>query len=251
MSIKHFLNRLLFIAVYIFLSLNSSAQKMNPDEELSRIRIVAFEGRFAEAEKYLHALLDSFPAYGDARVLLARVYAWQHEYGKGLDLIEELLIDEPENADAIEAKGDILRWMAGAAAEAQNLASLQLAAADKALQDSLKGTSRNELIAGYYFDTFREPWSRFWQVWKAGASHRTDYGKVMGYMNVGHIRSGGTGETEFQLEGEAWPIISPSLYGWLNYAWSPGQYFPRHRASAELWHTLGAGWVASGGLNYY
>ncbi|MFO7576008.1 MAG: YaiO family outer membrane beta-barrel protein, partial [Bacteroidales bacterium] len=124
-------------------------------------------------------------------------------------------------------------------------------AAEKALQDSLKAASRNELIAGYYFDTFREPYTRFWQVWKAGASHRTDFGKVMAFVNVGNIRSEGTGETEFQLEAEAWPIISPSIYGWVNYAWSPGQYFPRHRASAELWHTPGGGWVASAGLNYY
>ncbi|MFO7574962.1 MAG: tetratricopeptide repeat protein, partial [Bacteroidales bacterium] len=132
----NYLVKLLFTVVCILLTLNTSAQKINPEEELARIRVVAFEGEFSEAEKYLHSLLDSFPAYGDARVMLARVYAWQQEYEKGLDIIEELLIDEPENADAIEAKGDILRWMAGVAAEAEEAASLQLAAAEKALQDS-------------------------------------------------------------------------------------------------------------------
>lgn len=251
MNTKNFLLKLLFMAVCTLLTLQAAAQKTNPEEELARIRVVAFEGRFSEAEKYLNSLLDSFPAYGDARILLARVYAWQQQYEKGLGIVEELLADEPENSDAIEAKGDILRWMAGAAAEAEEAASRERAATEKAIQDSLKASSRNEIIAGYYFDTFREPYSRFWQVWKAGASHRTDYGKVMAYVNVGHIRSDGNGETEFQLEAEAWPVISPSVYGWVNYAWSPGRYFPGHRASAELWYTLGGGWVASGGLNYY
>lgn len=251
MNIRNFSIRLLVIAVCTLLTINSFAQNTSPEQELARIRAVAFEGRLPEAERSLHSLLDSLPGYGDARVLLARVLAWQLKYEEGLEVIERFLAEQPENEDAIETRGDILRWMAAVAAEEEMADSLRLAAAAKASQDSIRVAARNELIAGYYFDTFREPYPRLWQVWKAGAAHRTDFGKVMGYLNIGHIGSGGTGETEFQLEGEAWPTISPTVYGWLNYAWSPGIYFPRHRASAELWHTLGGGWVASAGLNYY
>jgi YaiO family outer membrane protein len=125
------------------------------------------------------------------------------------------------------------------------------AAAEKALRDSIEAASRTEVVAGYYFDTFSEPYTRLWQVWKAGALHRTDYGKLMASINTGHIKTDGSGVTELQLETEAWPVISPSVYGWINYAWSPGTYFPRHRASAELWYSHGGGWVTSGGLNYY
>ena len=35
------------------------------------------------------------------------------------------------------------------------------------------------------------------------------------------------------------------------YAFSPGKYFPGHRAATEVWQTLPAGWAVSAGLNYY
>lgn len=228
----------------LVLTFNIYGQTLNPEDEFLRIRDIAFSGYHAEAELLLLNLLDSFPTYGDARVLLARVSAWQKKYERALVLIEELLAAEPDNGDALEAERDIRRWMAGEQAEDSYVPQAYES-------ETGSGESGNEILAGYWFDTFSQPYTRFWQVWRAGASHMTGHGRVSGVINIGHISSDGFGKTEFQLETEAYPVISPSVYGWLNYAWSPGDYFPRHRVSAELWHNLGSGWVASGGLNYY
>ena len=35
------------------------------------------------------------------------------------------------------------------------------------------------------------------------------------------------------------------------YAYSPGPWFPKHRAALELWQTLPKGWAVSAGVNYY
>jgi len=56
---------------------------------------------------------------------------------------------------------------------------------------------------------------------------------------------------EFQLEGEAWPKLSDKNYAYLSYAFSPGKYFPGHRAAVEVWQVLPEGWAVSAGLTYY
>lgn len=271
---------MLALSVCMISTIDLSGQNINPEEKFFRARELAFNGNFAAAGDSLVSLLDSFPDYGDAKVLLARVYAWQKKYNEAVSVIEAFLLVEPQNADALEARGDILRWMEGEKREAEELAAREeaarreaedLAAREEAarreaeelrvaeearalaqqLADSLAAPAKNEIIAGYYFDTFREPYDRFWQVWKAGATHLTSFGRVSGALNVGHLISSTGNATNFQLETEAWPKFSASTYGWINYAWSPGEYFPRHRASAEIWQTIGSGWVASAGVNYY
>ena len=73
-------------------------------------------------------------------------------------------------------------------------------------------------------------------------------------MNIGNAIIGDPAPdnaTEFQIEAEAFPKISDKNYAYLAYAFSPGEYFPGHRAAAELWQTLPAGWAVSAGMNYY
>jgi YaiO family outer membrane protein len=111
-----------------------------------------------------------------------------------------------------------------------------------------------DLRAGYSFDSFREPYSRFWQVFNAGAGHRFKWGPAYAGLNIGNIKIGEptpSDASELQLEAEAWPNITSKNYADLAYAYSPGPYFPRHRATAELWQILPAGWAVSAGLNYY
>jgi len=111
-----------------------------------------------------------------------------------------------------------------------------------------------DLRAGYSFDSFREPYSRFWQVFNVGAGHRFKWGPAYAGLNIGNIRIGEpspSSASELQIEAEAWPKISDKNYADLAYAFSPGSYFPRHRAAAEVWQILPAGWAISAGFNYY
>jgi YaiO family outer membrane protein len=207
-----------------------SQQTNDPEAEYLRIRSVAFQGDYKAAAADARKLVNEYPEYGDARILLSRILAWQKDYKQALSVIDTLLVTDPENADALSVKKDISLW-------------------------SKESTPvSTDIRAGYSFDSFSEPYSRFWQVFKIGAGHKFSFGPAAAGLNIGNANIRDTSainKTEVQFEAEAWPTISSKNYAYLAYAYSPGIYFPRHRAALEVWQMLPAGWAVSAGLNYY
>ncbi|HEX7494878.1 MAG TPA: YaiO family outer membrane beta-barrel protein [Bacteroidales bacterium] len=207
-----------------------SQDAINPESEYHRIKTIAFDGDYATAAAAARKLVKRYPSYGDARILLGRILAWQKDYINAGAVIDTLLLKEPGNEDALSARRNILMW-------------------------SKENTPvSTDLRAGYSFDSFREPYSRFWQVFNAGGGHRFKWGPAYAGLNIGNIRIGEpspSNASELQIEAEAWPNITSKNYADLAYAYSPGPYFPRHRAAAEVWQVLPAGWALSAGLNYY
>ena len=215
----------LFIAAPV-----TSQNITDPESEFQRIRTIAFDGDYAAAAAAARKLVNMFPSYGDARILLGRILAWQKNYKDAAAVIDTLLLTEPGNKDALSARRDISLW---------------------SKENSPVAT---DLRAGYFFDTFSEPYSRFWQVFKAGAGHRFNWGPAAAGINVGNITIGDPSTlhaTELQFEIEAYPRLTNKNYAYVSYAYSPGSYFPEHRAAIELWQVLPAGWAISAGMNYY
>ena len=288
----HFLLCLLLTASVSHLStlVTPAQDRIHPEAEYTRIRALAHEGYHRQARQDLLLLLDSFPSYGDAWILLARVYAWQGEYEPAAAILDSLIARETTNRDAAEARMDVALWTGNDSLtrEVTNrmltlfpdddtvrykaeyvLAAIPLpdtadipaeepadrpADTTPALPPDTVKTSKTDIRAGYYFDTFSEPYQRFWQVFQLGAGYLLKPGRIIGSVNVGNLHAGTTPEiraTEIQFEGEAYPRLSEKDYAWLSYAFSPGKYFPRHRLAAEVWHSFPHGWVASAGMNYY
>jgi YaiO family outer membrane protein len=207
-----------------------SQDTINPESEYQRIKTTAFDGDYATAAAAARKLVNRFPTYGDARILLGRILAWQKDYINAAAVIDTLLLKDPGNEDALSARRNILMWS----------------------KDNTPVST--DIRAGYTFDSFREPYSRLWQVFNAGAGHRFKWGPAYAGLNIGNIRIGEpspSSASELQIEAEAWPKITSKNYADLEYAYSPGPYFPRHRAAAEVWQVLPAGWAISAGLNYY
>jgi YaiO family outer membrane protein len=228
------MNRFLVLNVLAAVLLNTlqvlSQDTINPESEYQRIRTIAFDGDYITAAAAARKLVNRFPSYGDARILLGRILSWQRDYITAAAVIDTLLLKEPGNKDALEARKNISLW---------SKASTPVS---------------TDIRAGYYFDSFREPYSRWWQVFNAGAGHRFKWGPGYAGLNIGNIRIGEPSPskaTELQIEAEAWPNITSKNYADIAYAYSPGPYFPRHRASAEVWQVLPAAWAVSAGLNYY
>jgi YaiO family outer membrane protein len=207
-----------------------SQESINPETEYFRIRTIAFDGEYEAAAAAARKLVNAFPEYGDARVLLGRILAWQKEYEQAAAVIDTLLLTEPDNADALAARRDISLWSKENTAVATDLRS------------------------GYSFDYFTRPYTRFWQVFSIGAGHRFNWGPVAAGVNIGNLitdEETNISATEVQYEAEAYPRLSNQNYSYIAYAYSPGTYFPTHRAAFELWQVLPKGWAVSGGLNYY
>lgn len=219
---------LLFFASWLFLP-DLFSQEINPENEYARIKSIALAGDLDSAAAGARVIVNAFPEYGDGRILLARITAWQKDYKNAEAILDTLLAREPENADALTLKEDIKKW-------------------------SAPEESPTSVIAGYSFDSFSEPYKRFWQVFRGGATHNFGWGKGSAYLNLGNINTGIVPEvraTEYQLEAEAYPRLSSANYAWLSYAFSPGTYFPTHRAAAEIWQKLPHSWGVSAGVNYY
>lgn len=204
-----------------------SQELSDPEAEYMRIRSVAFDGDYTTAAAAVRKLVNAYPSYGDARILLGRILAWQKDFVQAAAVIDTLLATDPDNADALAVRRNISLW---------------------SKENSPVAT---DIRAGYSFDSFSEPYNRFWQIFKAGAGHRFNRGPAAAGLNIGTININDTTVTEFQIEAEAWPTLSNKNYAYLAYAFSPGKYFPEHRAALEVWQVLPEGWALSAGLNYY
>jgi YaiO family outer membrane protein len=207
-----------------------SQENIDPEAEFLRIRTMAFDGNYSQAAADARKLVNAFPTYGDARILLGRILAWQKDYKQAAAVIDTLLKTEPDNADALSARRDISLWSKENTAVA------------------------TDLRTGYLFDYFNEPYTRFWQVFSVGAGHRFSWGPASTGVNVGNLitdEATNLYATELQFEADAYPRLSNSNYAYLAYAYSPGTYFPTHRAAFEIWEVLPAGWAISAGLHYY
>jgi len=227
---RYLVYTLILVAVLLNTIPALSQNAIDPESEYLRIRTIAFDGDYASAAVAARKLVNMFPSYGDARILLGRILAWQKDYTNAAAVIDTLLLTEPHNEDALSARRDISLW---------------------SKENSPVST---DIRAGYFFDTFTEPYSRYWQVFKASAGHKFKWGPASAGVNVGNIIVGDPSPryaTEFQFEIDAYPHLSNKNYAYLSYAYSPGSYFPQHRSALEVWQVLPAGWAISAGLNYY
>ncbi len=75
-----------------------------------RIRTIAFEGDYETAAAAARKLVNAFPSYGDARILLGRILAWQKDFKQAAAVIDTLLATDPDNEDALSARRDISLW---------------------------------------------------------------------------------------------------------------------------------------------
>jgi YaiO family outer membrane protein len=230
----NYISLLMITVIMVMIEGSLFAQDVNdPEQEYSRIRTLALAGNYTEAEPAARALVKQYPGYGDARVLLGRILAWQGLYDEGAAVIDTLLKTEPDNTDAGEALRDIRRW-----------------SRDRSQQN----TAPTDIRGGYLFDTYSEPYDRLWQVFSLGAGHRFSWGTAVATANLGHIMLGTPSDitgNDFQIAAEAWPELTATNYAYVAYAFSPGNWFPRHRAALELWQSFTHGWALSVGANYY
>ncbi|MFT3739046.1 MAG: YaiO family outer membrane beta-barrel protein [Breznakibacter sp.] len=285
MSIKHFYY---YLVLGITLSTFQGYSQYSPEYDYAKMREAAFNGKYLEAKAIGAKLLNNLPDYHDAAVLLGRVYMWGQQYDSAKIVIDNVLEKAPLNSDAIEAKFD-LAYFSGNSAQViamgdsliktnperidfkekvalSYLATGQVGNAEETAKNILSVDPENkvalrildrlnpkrpwELTAGYSFDHFETPYNRWWHLWTIGATKKLEWGSLTGRLNVGHINAVGTA-TELQGEVESNLKLSRQAYMMMLYGYSPGDYFPTHKATVEVWHKIPYQMVVSLGSNFY
>jgi YaiO family outer membrane protein len=239
---------------------------------------------FAESRQILASLLGINPAHYDARVLLARIHAWNGDYDSARKELQTVLQTYPYHEDALRALTDVEMWDEnfGGVLRVTNTALetyvhdpeflLKRARAYYSMKNPDEATAvlkqllklhdghveakrlLNEITHGqktyyvgisYGLDIFNEVFSPAHNASVFG-SRKSEWGTVVLNGNF----SSRFNETDCQGEAEVYPKIYKGIYGYLNYGYSAGKLFPRHRAGAELYFSILRNLEGSGGFRY-
>jgi YaiO family outer membrane protein len=109
---------------------------------------------------------------------------------------------------------------------------------------------------GSNIDLFNEPYKRIHLIYPIGVGYKGPNTTLIGYLNVGNLIQETTEELktyqENQFELDFYHKLSKTTNYWLNYAYSDAPHFPKHRAMARIWQSLGSsGFRTSVGGKYY
>ena len=229
------------------------------DVSLLIARTYMWEHQFDSAKVYIDKVLTSDPENLEAKSAKLDLAYFSGNMNVVEKLGSDMIKEEPENIGIREKYALALltnnhKTLAGNQADSiLTRDSLNSVALD--IKRQLKPKPKPyELTVGYSFDHFTKPYKRWWHLYTAGLRKPTSWGSLEGRVNMGHLSAEGiTPEhnLEFQIEGESYVNLTPSMYAMLLYGYSPFEHFPEHKVSAEVWHKLPEAFIVSVGLNYY
>lgn len=221
---KYSIGLIIFCVLFFF---NASAQqiKLNADSVFISARTYALNKNYKEARKKSKELLDAFPDYHDARVLIGRTFAWQHEYDSARFEINKVLI-KTNYIDAIDAMIDVENWSGDLPkaifycdlgqrnypanenfrikkakilvqtkdanlAQREILHALELDPGNLEANELLKEIKNinilNKIAIQYSYEYYKEPWIRKWHLMNLDYSRQTHFGAVTARMYLGDI----------------------------------------------------------------
>lgn len=235
----------------------------NPEVAFARMRDLAAEGDYTGAKQIGYALLEKDGDYFDAALYLARIHGWESRFDSAYLVLDEVIAKDPELYEAYEICADLAYWE-------NNLVRLdsceELAGAIKpdsaglfesyraALQQQRPQSKQPEIFALYTYDHFSVPYVRNWHMLTAGGEIPFKQGTLIPYVNGGFSAMAPAPNTDIQINTDAYLVLGKRNYAMLGYGFSPNgdvDYFPGHRAAAEVWQSLPKGFAISAGMRYF
>lgn len=252
-------------------------------QSFEEARNLAFNGNRAKARQICKSILaQGFDS--DVALLLGRTYAWDGKYDSTRIVLNQVLAQNPENMEALDAFADVEYWSENYV-DAIKYCDLALkkdpsnesilikkarilhsnekfedavktleelihinssnAEARKKLQEFRLDVMKNRIRLNYTIDQFDQSFNRDpWQVMSVSYGRKTKLGTVIARVNNAK-RFGNSG---FQYEIDAYPKISENNYGYLNYGFSKSSVFPENRVGAEWYHNFPKAFEGSIGL---
>jgi YaiO family outer membrane protein len=229
------------------------------DARILLARTFSWEGKYDSARHHLQIALRQDNYNLDAYLALADVETWSQNCNRASELCDSALLKIPHNYDlyikkikaclcledikCARATIDSLLKVYPMNLEVQNL-----------LKQTQQGTFKNRLIIEHTFEFYRQPYVRRWHVTSFQYQRDEKWGTLIGKINAGQLIPG-SGELfhpgAVQYELDAYPLLGKGFYAYLNYGYSNGELFPKHRAGFELFKTLHKGFEVSLGFRYF
>ncbi|PRY11266.1 YaiO family outer membrane protein [Pontibacter ummariensis] len=246
---------------------------VSTDSLFRQAQQLAFDGKYAESRAIAKAILQATPAHTDAKLLLGRTYAWQHEYDsaravlqpltrqeipspepylvlanlelwdkepvRSLRYAEQGLVLEPANQQLNLAKAKALRHLNRNQEVVGVLqAILKREPANQEAKDLLafilELTRTNRIRLEHQVSSFDERTS-VWQLSSLEYRRATPNGsKYLARINYAQRYS----EQSMQAELEAYPQLAEKTYAYFTVGLSDKKLFPTFRTGIELHRLL-------------
>lgn len=257
--------------------------EVSVDELFTIAREKAYNKQRTESRTLLRIALLKSPKYYDIRILLGRTYAWDGKYDSARIELKQVLAAVPSHQDAYNALIDVELW---SDQNTQALAAvnhaLQYYPSDEEFllkkARALKNLGRdrealnvlntledihpsapgiepmrqvivtktlfNSIGINYAVDAFPE--SAPMHYFSLQYNRRTQFGSFFTRLNDSYRFE----ETGAQLEFDFYPRITDGTYAYLNYGFSNGPLFPKHRFGGEFYSNLPASFEGSLGFRF-
>lgn len=218
------INYIILIVLLSFVTLNSTAQKVDVDQLLKRaLHETNVTKNYSKAKTLAKRGLEISPNYTDIRLLLGRLYRLTDKPDSARLEFAKVLAKEPANADAL----NYLKSLDNAE-EANEIASL-----------------KNRVSVTYNPTFFEREGKDTWNLLNVYYARLTKYGTILGRINYAN-RSYADG---LQYELEAYPKHKKA-YSFVNFAYSNAAVFQKYRASYSYIRSFEKGWEGELGLRY-
>lgn len=260
--------RLAYIfTILIFFKVQPKAQEVllqsDPEKKFEQMRELAGAGEYSHAKQIGYKLLEENEAYHDVALYLARILGWESNFDSAYMVLDRVIEMEPGLYEAYVTCTDLAYWennlerLESCAGQATELEPDSAGVFDRyrvALQQGQSLSPQTELFAFYSYDHFSKPYVRNWHMLTAGGELPFKYGKLIPSVNGGYMAGASSPATDLQFNLDAYLTLGKTTYALAAYGFSPNgelNYFPGHRAAAEVWQALPKGFGISAGLRYF
>ena len=258
------------LVIIFFLTARLFAQEntvFNADEAFLSARDVAFSGNYESARTSLNEILDNYPEYVDAELLIAKTLSWDKDYDTARKRFNRMTSKEKHRKDVWVAaiKNEIyannlntalgLSYKALVYISDEEIKGLKTSIENKIEEDreiyrQLQEQNKNEektnsIAVASQVQVFDQIFEPFYQ--STIAYHKkTKYGVIIPKV----IFAQRFEQNALQFEVDAYPKFSKKYHGYLNYGYSSAEVLPKHRAGAEVYKELPKALEVSVGARY-
>ncbi|MGW8316559.1 MAG: YaiO family outer membrane beta-barrel protein [Bacteroidales bacterium] len=235
----------------------------DPEEGFSMMTDYSARGDYETAKDIAYLLLKDHPENHDVSLYLTRIYGWEHNFDSAYIILDRLIAQDPELPESYQTCMDLAYWQNNwDRFEECGEKAIELGADPDAIAHRLllgRQAMEDEMAypEAYLFasnDHFQKPYVRNWYMMTAGMIGHLGPVTLNPYVNAGFLagRPEFSGDLQFNLDG--YVRLGKNNYAMAGYGFSPDgefNYLPGHRAIAEFWQTLPAGFGISAGIRYF